>query len=117
MSSPRLLLALLLGVGALLSSRAAVAQIVHENPAQVKAANRRALREAQRTDSPYKDSHLAVTPARLRRGESTQPRPERSDELDYETVTGPPAKPAGLLNLRRRKKPQAPPVGTGKKME
>ena len=80
---------------------AAHAQIVHENPAQVKAANRRALREAQRTESPYKDSHLDVTPDRLKRGESVQP--PVGAALRYENGTVPNVKPAGFLGLRRDK--------------
>ena len=100
-----LLAGLLLLVG-LLSQHAASAQIVHEKPGQVKAANRRALREAQRTESPYKDSHLAVTPARLKRGQSTQATPEGSsrDKLSYKTGTAPNVKPPGFLGLRRKKK-------------
>jgi len=81
----------------------AQAQIVREKPAQVKAANRRALREAKRTDAPFKDSHLDVTPARLKRGKSTQPQPEISQELRYKG-TAPSVKPAGFLGLRKEKR-------------
>ena len=95
---PGLVAALML---ALVSGPVAHAQIVHAKPAQVKAANRRALREAQRTESPYKDSHLGVTPARLKRGESTQP--PVGAELHYKKGTAPNVKPAGLLGLRRDK--------------
>ena len=87
----------------MLLSPGAQAQIVHESPAQVKAANRRALREAQRTESPYKDSHLDVTRDRLKRGQSTQPLPEGSDELHYKTGAAPNVKSPGLLGLRRNK--------------
>ena len=86
-----------------LISPAAQAQIVHEKPGQVKAANRRALREAQRTESPYKDSHLDVTPDRLRRGASTQPAPEGSTEFHYKNGNAPNDKPPGFLGLRRKK--------------
>jgi hypothetical protein len=103
LASPRLLLALLLGLAGLLGSPRASAQIVREKPAQVKAANRRALREAQRTESPYKDSHLDVTPARLRRGQSTQHQPEGSSELHYKTGASPNPHPAKHLDLRRKK--------------
>jgi hypothetical protein len=91
-----LVVALWLGCGA------AQAQIVREKPAQVKAANRRALREAKRTDAPFKDSHLDVTAARLKRGQSTQPQPEISQELRYKG-TAPGVKPPGLLGLRHDK--------------
>jgi len=77
-------LAALLAVACCLLSGPAHAQIVRENPSQVKAANRRALRDAQRTESPYKDSHLRVTPARLKRGASTQPVPEGSKRYRFE---------------------------------
>ncbi|MBJ6108925.1 hypothetical protein JAO73_07890 [Hymenobacter sp. BT523] len=93
-----LLAALLLWLG----GGAAQAQIVREKPAQVKAANRRALREAKRTESPFKDSHLDVTPARLKRGQSTQPQAQVDQELCYKG-TAPGVKPAGFLGLRRDK--------------
>ena len=102
MASRSTFLRLLVVVG-LLGGPAAHAQIVREKPGQIKAANRRALREAKHTDSPYKDSHLDVTAARLRRGESTQPLPENSPELDYKTGTAPNVKASGFLGQRRRK--------------
>ena len=87
----------------LLSGPVAQAQTVHQKPRQVKAANRRALREDRATDSPYKDSHLAVTPARLKRGESTQPQPQGNNALDYKVGTAPNVKPPGLLGRRKKK--------------
>lgn len=87
-----------------LSVPVAQAQIVREKPGQVKAANRRALRDAKKTDSPYKDSHLDVTRDRLKRGQSTQPQPETSSELNYKKGTAPNVKPPGLLGVRRKKK-------------
>ncbi len=96
-----LLLLLITGAG-LLGSPAAHGQIVQQKPAQVKAANRRALRETRNTDSPYKESHLAVTSDRLKRGESTQPRAETSRGLDYKTGTAPNVRPVGLLGRRRK---------------
>jgi hypothetical protein len=91
-------------LGALcLGSGAARAQIVHAKPAKVKAANRRALREAKRTDSPYKDSHLDVTADQLKRGKSTQPQPNVARDVNYGKGTAPNVKPAGLLGLRRDK--------------
>ena len=103
-SRSRLLGPLLLSIGVLvLTSPVAQGQITHEKPAQVKAANRRALREAQRTESPYKDSHLDITPDRLRRGASTQPAPEGSNEFGYKNGSAPNNKPPGFLGLRRKK--------------
>lgn len=61
---------LALTVAMLLTAPAAQAQTEPSSPARQRAANRRALREARRTDAPYKDSHLAVTPQQLRRGDS-----------------------------------------------
>jgi len=103
-ASPRVVLVLLVSLAGLLGSHGASAQIVRERPAQVKAANRRALREAQRTESPYKDSHLDITPARLKRGQSTQPAPEGSDELRYKNGIAPNVRPPNFLGLRRKKK-------------
>ena len=92
---------LVIGAG-LLGSPAAHGQIVQQKPAQVKAANRRALRETRNTDLPYKESHLAVTPNRLKRGESVQPRAETSRELNYKTGTSPNVRPVGLLGRRKK---------------
>jgi len=98
------LVALLAGA-ALLGSLTASAQIVEPKPGRIKAANRRALRDAQRADVPYKDSHLDVTPARLKRGNSPQAAPEGSKGLRYKKSTAVKVKPPGLLEgLRRRKK-------------
>ena len=106
LASPSIRLGLLLAlVAGLLSTPAAHAQIVREKPGQVKAANRRALRDAQHTDSPYKDSHLEVTRASLKRGQSPQVQPEGSDELHYKNGIAPNVKPPGFFGLRRRKKP------------
>ncbi|WP_210513680.1 hypothetical protein [Hymenobacter terricola] len=90
----------------LLGAPAAQAQIVREKPAQVKAANRRALREVKHTDVPYKDSHLDVTRDHLKRGQSNQTLPEGSgsDELRYKTGAAPNVKPTGFLGLRHKKK-------------
>ena len=95
---------LLLVIGFLLSSPAAQAQIVEQKPAKIKAANRRALREDRRTESPYKDSHLDVTADRLKRGQSTQRQPKTPEELNYKTGTAPNVKAPGLLGARRKKK-------------
>lgn len=97
-----LLLLVFAGLG-LLSGPLAHGQIVRERPAKIKAANRRALREANRIESPYKESHLDVTRDQLKRGESTSNPPEGSKALDYKTGIAPNVKPAGLLGLRRNK--------------
>lgn len=62
------LLALALGL-----ARPALAQIAPVSEAQQRAANRQALREARRTESPYKESHLQVTPEHLKRGNTEGP--------------------------------------------
>lgn len=85
----------------MLGSGAASAQIVHAKPAHIKAANRRALREAQKTDSPYKESHLDVTPARLKRGASAHPAPTGSDELDY-SGTAPNVRAASPRRIKKQ---------------
>ncbi|NML66970.1 hypothetical protein HHL22_17325 [Hymenobacter sp. RP-2-7] len=58
---------------ALLLASSAVAQIAPSNPAQQRAANRRALREAQQANVPYKESHLTVTRQQLKRGSAAGP--------------------------------------------
>ncbi|MBF9238401.1 hypothetical protein I2I05_13430 [Hymenobacter sp. BT683] len=106
--------ALLLG-WLLLGTQLASAQIAHEKPAKVKAANRQALRDAKRTNSPYKDSHLGVSSARLKRGQSNQPEAQviRRDEeeyddseVDYNSVATPPVKSPPFLGIRLKKKPK-----------
>ena len=52
----------------LLLAAGALAQTTPTSPARQRAANRQALRDARRTEAPYKDSHLAVTRQQLRRG-------------------------------------------------
>ena len=99
LASHKWLIAVLFLLAGLLNSHRSSAQIVYEKPAQVKAANRRALREAKRTESPYKESHLDVTPARLRRGQSIQHLPEGSDKLRYKSNPH----PADRLDQRHKK--------------
>ena len=94
---------------------AAHAQIVKEKPGRIRAANRRALREARTTESPYKDSHLIVTPDRLKRGASTEPRPATNPELDYKSGIAPNVQPAGLLGQRRKTAIQRPSAQETKK--
>ena len=94
----------------LITASTAQAQIVKEKPGRIRAANRRALREARTTESPYKESHLDVTPDRLKRGASNEPRPAGGRELDYKTGTAPNVQPPGLLGLRRKTALQRPPA-------
>jgi hypothetical protein len=103
MASRSGLLLLGLAVLGLLGGPLAHGQIVKEKPAKIKAANRRALRDAKKTDSPYKDSHLDVTREQLKRGQSTQAQVETSKAVDYKKGTAPNVKPPGFLGLRRDK--------------
>ena len=109
----------LLLLAMLLCGQVAQAQIEPQKPAQLKAANRQALRDAHRTKSPYKDSHLAVKPARLKRGQSASPQAKGlnkgAPEVDFEPGQVGPAKPAGFLGLRRKATPQLRPAASGKK--
>ncbi|WP_035563735.1 hypothetical protein [Hymenobacter sp. IS2118] len=108
------LLLLALGV-LLLGIQPASAQIVHENSAKVKAANRQALRDAKRTASPYKDSHLAVNPAKLKRGQSNPAQAQAirrdeevytGDEVDYDGIATPPVKSPPFFGIRLKKQPK-----------
>ena len=66
----------LLVAGLLLSSASRVqAQIVANSPGRQRAENRRALHDARKYPAAYKESHLNVTPAALRRGEPGHPQP------------------------------------------
>lgn len=60
-------------VAGLLLATAAPTQIVPTSPARQHAEARRALREAARTEVPYKDSHLEVSRRQLRRGATERP--------------------------------------------
>jgi len=81
----------------------ALAQIVREKPRKVKAANRRALREARDAEVPYKDTHLDVSKDRLKRGSSEPKNVTSNSKLNYKTGKAPNVKP-GFLGLRRKKK-------------
>ncbi|MBG8553057.1 hypothetical protein [Hymenobacter guriensis] len=53
----------------------ALAQTEYSSPAQQRAANRKALKDAEKQKNQYQDSHLGVTRQSFRAGESTnQPR-------------------------------------------
>ena len=51
-------------------SAAGFAQTEYSSPAQQRAENRRALRDARKSPAPYKDSHLAVSKRELKQGSS-----------------------------------------------
>ncbi|MDO7875190.1 hypothetical protein Q5H93_10645 [Hymenobacter sp. ASUV-10] len=100
---PILVLSLLL-VGA---AYPALAQISHAGPAKVKAANRKALREARKADTPYKDTHLAVPKNRLKRGAS-EPQAVGADggKTDYKTVKTIAGKESNGEARRRKRNPE-----------
>jgi hypothetical protein len=100
-----MLLSLGLVLGALLLAAPAHAQIARVKPGKVDAANRRALREANRTDAPYKDSHLEVPRERLKRGASDPQIPEGSDALRFKKGVAPNVKEGNIFGIRRKKKP------------
>jgi hypothetical protein len=104
MASRSGLLLLVLAVLGLLSGPLAYGQIVKEKPAKIKAANRRALREAKHTESPYKDSHLDVTREQLKRGQSNPAQIETNKAGEYKKGTAPNAQQSGLLGRRNKKK-------------
>ena len=93
---------------------------VTEVPAQIvetnhRAQNRRALRDARKHPAPYKDSHLAVGKASLKRGEggrSAERNKERAsykfDNIGAARVSEPSAE---SIRLRKKKKAAvAPPL-------
>jgi hypothetical protein len=84
----------------------ALAQIARSSPGKVKAANRKALREARKTDTPYKDTHLAVPKSRLKRGAS-EPKPVGADgKTEYKTVKTITGKESNGEPRRRRRNPE-----------
>jgi hypothetical protein len=89
----------------LLTAAAAQAQTEASSPAQQRAASRRALREAQHTETPYTESHLGKTHHQLKRGESA-PVPPVSGEPKFDRDGTPhvtePKYPG--LRLRKQKK-------------
>jgi len=87
-----------------------VAQTKEVSPAKQRAANRKSLRDARQYPAPaaYKDSHLAVSRADLRRGEGGQPGQPHDGRDSYKfDKTGTPrvSEPtAPGLRLRKKKK-------------
>jgi hypothetical protein len=81
---------------------AAPTQTAPTSPAQQRAADRRARREAQATDADYKDSHLAVSRRQLKRGESA-PVPGAADEPRFDRDGKPHVTEPKYPGLRLRK--------------
>jgi hypothetical protein len=92
---------LLLAV-ALLTASAAQAQTQPSSPARQRAAERRALREARRTPTPYTDSHLGATRRLPRRGESA-PLPVVAGEPKFDRDGTPHVTEPKYPGLRLRK--------------
>lgn len=87
---------------------AAPAQTAPSSPAQQRAADRRAQREARATDAPYQDSHLAGAHRPLRRGESA-PVPSAASEPRFDRDGKPHVTEPKYPGLRLRKpKNQSP---------
>ena len=91
-----------LALALLLAATAAQAQTEPNSPAHQRAANRRALRDARSTDTPYKDSHLAVTRQQLKRGESA-PVPAVAGEPKFDRDGTPHVTEPKYPGLRLRK--------------
>ncbi|MBC8085280.1 MAG: hypothetical protein H7Z21_18945 [Hymenobacter sp.] len=94
-----------LSAALLLAGFSAAAQITEPNH---RAANRKALRDARKYPAPYKDSHLAVNKAALKRGDGgrqAQPNDGREDYKFDNTGSARVSEPSTLsLRLRKKKK-------------
>jgi hypothetical protein len=95
-------------VAGLLLATAAPAQIVPASPAQQRAEAKRALREADHTDAPYKDSHLDVSRRQLRRGAAERPA-RVVGEPRFGRDGAPRVTKGKFLGLRRRPKTEPKP--------
>lgn len=94
--------------GLVLLAPAAQAQIVPTSPGQQRAAARQARREAQRTDLPYQDSHLAAPQQAVRRGSSARP-PQIANEPRFGRDGRPHVTEPKFPGLRRRPKTEPNP--------
>lgn len=96
--------------GLLLATAASAhsAQIAPTSPARQRAEARRALREAERTQTPYQDSHLAVSRRQLRRGASERPA-RVAGEPHFGRDGAPRVPQAKRLGLRHRAKTEPKP--------
>lgn len=93
---------LLLALTLLLATATAQAQTETSSPAQQRAADRRALREARRTATPYTDSHLGAARRPLKRGEPA-PVPPVADEPKFDRDGTPHVTEPKYPGLRLRK--------------
>jgi Ni/Co efflux regulator RcnB len=87
----------------LLAAPAAQAQTQASSPARQRTAERRALREARRTETPYADSHLGATRRPPRRGESA-PLPAVAGEPKFDRDGTPHVTEPKYPGLRLRKR-------------
>ncbi|WP_303309941.1 hypothetical protein [Hymenobacter sp. BT730] len=83
--------AVLLALTGWLSTTPACAQISYSSPAQQRAENRRALRDARRVQTPYQESHLAVTRETFKDGDSGNQKARPNDgrekyKFDHEGI-------------------------------
>jgi len=86
----------------LLAAPAARAQTQASSPARQRAAERQALREARRTETPYTDSHLGATRRTPKRGESA-PLPAVAGEPKFDRDGTPHVTEPKYPGLRLRK--------------
>ena len=86
----------------LLATATAHAQTEPSSPARQRAANRRALRDARRTETPYTDSHLGATRRTPKRGESA-PLPAVAGEPKFDRDGTPHVTEPKYPGLRLRK--------------
>lgn len=88
-----------------LAASGVVAQVVEPNH---RAENRRTLRDVRKSDAPYKDSHLAVNKATLRRGDGGRQDQAKDGRASYRfdnTGTARVSEPSyRALRLRKKKK-------------
>ncbi|WP_426493492.1 hypothetical protein [Hymenobacter sp. 102] len=87
------------------------AQLESTSPAQQRTANRKALRDAEKFDAKYKDSHLTVTKAELKhqgagKQEVLAPPPGQAS-YRFDRAGTPRVSEPSRLNLRLRKKRDA----------
>jgi hypothetical protein len=81
----------LLALTCWLTSAPACAQTSYSSPAQQRAENRKALRDARRIQTPYQDSHLAVTRETFKAGDSGNQKDRPNDgrekyKFDHEGI-------------------------------
>jgi hypothetical protein len=97
-----------MAVGLSLASTPALAQLESTSPAQQRVANRKALRDAEKFNARYKDSHLTVTKPELKhqgggKQEVVAP-PPGQDSYRFDRAGAPRVSEPSRVNLRLRKK-------------